>query len=387
MADKKVKIDLKSRLGRAQSRPGEQPSSQPGVVPPPTGIAPPPGLLTPGGIPAPPFAAQRPAGPKVDAGDPFAAVSAHEAPAPRGPDIKVEIGHEVVQAQQKRFTAILGAAIGAAFVGGILGFVWGGMREKGQADTAAVKGAQEILSDVDKAQKEIKILGDKVDAANVSLFKNRKFPEGFSKELAGIVVPFDSSNLAGRNINRLKPQILRALFDFANDVQDLNKRKERLGRMFEANKADLVTLLEGAEHPRISYVVFVGKTKGNDPVATFGKIKSPFEFDKPWPEKVGILTGAEVVEAERYKTGEVFIKPPKTPKDKPTVYAVPIEPDGVAKAFPNDTGKRVEAEIATVVTLIKGTPSGTVTPGEEKDGLLKIADDLAKELKAVGGKR
>ena len=261
--------------------------------------------------------------------------------------------------------------------------MWGGMKEKDDSAQAAVKGSQEIATDIEKANKDIEVIATKVAAANQALFKDKKYPEDFSKDLNGIKLAFDAKSLAGRNINRLKAQTLRDLVDYAAAVQDLDKRRERLARLMDANKPDVLALLEASKTPRLSFAVFMGKSE-KGPVATFAKIKAPFEFEKPWPDKIGIVGIGEVIDAERYKSGEPFVKENKTPNGKPTVYATPIEPDGIARAFPNDVGKRVEAELSAITTMITGSQSGS--PDEDKTGLAKLGQDLLKELRAIGKK-
>lgn len=382
MADKKVKIDLKSRLGRSSSSNPQTAGAALGAKSAPGGIAPPPGILTPGGIPAPLFG-QRP---KLDKSDPFAAVAAEEAAAARPAEIKVEISQDVVRAGKRGRIGLVIAAGITAVVGGVLGFVWGGQSEKDTQASLTVKGAHELASDIEKTNKDVKQIADKIGAANESIFKNKKFPDSFSKDLQGIKIGFSSADLAGRGIGRLKAQTLRNVVEYASLVQDLDKRRERLARMMEHNKPDILALLEAGEHPRMSYAVFMGKgDKG--PVATFVKIKNPIEFDKSWPDNITLVASrGEAVEAERYKTGEPFVKQGKTQKDKPTIYATPVEPDGIAVAFPNDVGKRVEADLATVTTLIMGTPAGSAAADDEKVGVLKLGEDLIKDLNAIGRK-
>ena len=385
MAEKKVKIDLKARLGRPSKGAGSD-SATPGVVPPPAGIAPPPGIVSPGGIPAPPFAAQppKPTGPRIKQGEPFQAVSAEDA-APRPQEIKVEIGHDVVQARKAGFLKIVVAAVLSAVLGVGIGWAVGSMKTRAGFDIQAIEGAQLLATDVEGAHTSIQKLNDVVAAATKTLFKDKKFPENFAKELSGIEIAFSGANLAGKNTNRLKPAVLRMLFDFARDAQELDNRRDALRRLFDARKDQIVELLEQGKNPQISYSLFVGKDKNSNPVGTFVKVAKPYRFDeKSWPDKIGLNTGNEVIEAERYKSGEPFTKLPRREGEKPTVYAIPIEPDGLSKAFPPQLSQRIEEEIKAISSLITGTTPGTVRPDDEKAGLLKIAEDLVRELKAIG---
>ncbi len=388
MAEKKVKIDLKTRLGRASSTkaPSSTGTPVPGVAPPapPTGIAPPPGIVQPGGIPAPPFAAAapKPARPRIKSDDPFQAVSADEGAAPRPQEIKVEIGHDVVQAHSKGRVYIAVAAVAAALLGTGIGYALGGMSARADENKAAVKGAGELATGIEKAKGEISDLATKVDAAAKTMFKDKKFPADFSKQLGNITISFSSADLAGKNINRLKGSTVRSLFDFARDAQELDAKRDWLRRLFDGRKASIEDILTGAQNPKVSYVVFVGKAE-KGPLGTFAKIKDPFELNKPWPDKVTILGAGQEVSAERYKSGEVFVKPPKKEGDAPTVYAIPLEPDGIATAFPDPLGIRIQEELKDISTLVNGTPPGTPA-SEEKTGLVKLAENLIDELKTVG---
>ncbi len=387
MSDKKVKIDLKARLGRASK--GGQPTATPGVVPPPSpGIAPPPGIVS-GGIPAPPFAAQpkKPKGPKIDADDPYAAVSASEV-APQAQEIKVEIGHEVVQAQKKGFLKIIIAAVLAGGLGFGVGSTVGSLYTRNAADQVAVQDAQSLIEPVQKAKVNIEELQTKVADATKTIYKDRKFPENFSKDLAQLEIAFSAADLGGKALHRLKPSLMRDLFDFAQDAQELSNRKDALRRLFDARKNAIVELIEQGKNPAISYSVFVQKDRAGNAVGTFVPLAKPYRFDeKTWPDEFGLNTGNEVVTGKRYKTGEPFLQHPRREGEKPTIYAIPIEPDGVTKAFPPRLSQRIEEELKGIAALIAGTSHGEVAADQEKRGLLRLAEEIVRELQAVGAKR
>ncbi|MFW5739617.1 MAG: hypothetical protein ACOC1F_04560 [Myxococcota bacterium] len=386
MSEKKVKIDLKARLGRA-SKGGAPPTATPGAVPPPAaGIAPPPGIVS-GGIPAPPFAAQqKKTGPKIKADEPFQAVAAEEGAKPQ--DIKVEIGHDVVQAQKKGFVKVILAAVLAALVGAGLGWALGSMRTRNVADQLAVADAKSLIEPVAKTKTSVEELQTKIAAATKTLYKEKKYPEDFSKELARTEIPFSAADLGGKALHRLKPSLMRMLFDFARDAQELSARKDALRRLFDARKSAIIELIEQGKNPRISYSVFVQKDRKGNAIATFVELNKPFKFDeKEWPKELKLDTGSEVVDANRYSSGEPFMKHPRREGDKPTIYAIPIEPDGLSKAFPPRLSQRIESELKAIAGLISGTQPGQVRPEDEKPGLLKLADDIIRELNAVGAKR
>ena len=384
MSEKKVKIDLKTRLGRAS----KGATSTPGVVPPPAmGIAPPPGIVS--GIPAPPFAAQpkKPAGPKIDQDEPFAAVSAG-AVAPQAQEIKVEIGHEVVQAQKKGFVKVVLAAVLAGLLGAGIGAAIGSLQARGAQDAVAVHDAQSLIEPINKAKENIEALQTKVADGTKSIYKDKKFPENFAKELSTIDIGFSASDLGGKALHRLKPALMRDLFDFARDAQELETRKESLRRLFDARKAAIIELIEQGKNPQISYGVFVQKDRNGNPVGTFVPLAKPYRFDeKSWPDELSLNTGSEVVKAQRYKTGEPFTQAPRREGDKPTVYTIPLEPDGVVKVFPPRLSQRIEEDLKAMAALITGTTHGEVAADQEKRGLLKLAEEITRELSTIGAKR
>jgi len=385
MSDKKVKIDLKARLGRAS----KGATATPGMVPPPAaGIAPPPGIVS-GGIPAPPFAAQpkKPTGPKIDQDEPFAAVSASEM-APQAQEIKVEIGHDVVQARKAGFLKIVIAAVLAGLVGAGVGAALGSLQARGAQDTIAVQDAQSLIEPINKAKTNIETLQAKVSEGTKSIYKEKKFPENFSKDLVAIEIDFSAGDLAGKALHRLKPSLMRDLFDFARDAQELSVRKDALRRLFDARKTAIIELIEQGKNPQISYAVFVQRDRSGNAVGTFVPLAKPFRFDeKTWPDEINLNTGSEVVKGQRYKTGEPFMQAARREGEKPTIYTIPLEPDGVVKVFPPRLSQRIEEELKAMDALIAGTTHGQVTADQEKRGLLKLAEDISRELSTVGGKR
>jgi hypothetical protein len=326
-------------------------------------------------------------GPQLNSDEPFQAVGAEEV-APKAQDIKVEIGHDVVQAQKKGFLKILIAAVIAATAGTGIGWALGSMSANNHTAEVAVEDAKSLIEPIGTAKTNIETLQQKVAAATKTLYKEKKYPENFSKELTQIDIAFSAANFGGKSLHRLKPSLMRMLFDFARDAQELSARKDTVRRLFDARKDAIIELIEQGKNPRISYTVFVQKDKKGNAVGTFVQLNSPFKFDeKKWPEKLKLDTGSEVVDAERYKSGDPFMKYPRREGEKPTIYAIPLEPDGVTKAFPPRLSQRIKEELQAMGSLISGTTPGKVRPEDEKPGLLKLADDIIRELNAVGAKR
>ncbi|MCL2824696.1 MAG: hypothetical protein FWD57_11955 [Polyangiaceae bacterium] len=387
MSDKKVKIDLKARLGRASKT-----ASGIGGGPPSAGIIPPPGIITTGGIPAPPFATQpkKPAGPTIDKDDAFATVSASEV-APKAQEIKVEISHEAVQAQKKGFINIIIAAVITGAVGAAGGYFYGGVAAGTEQDQIAVRDAQSLIEPIDKAREVAETLQEKIDAATKTLFVQKKFPEDLSKELNDIHIAFSANDLGGKALHRLKRSLVREIFDFARDAQELEERKGNVRRLFDARKKAITELLDLANNPQIGYGVFVQKDKEGNAVGTFVPLKTPYRFEeKTWPDEFDLTAGNEIVKGTRYKKGDPFVVPPRREGEKATVYTIPLEPDGITKAFPNELSNRIESELKAIRTLIVGTnPGGEVVAATDQDkpGLVKLAQKIIEELRAVGAKR
>ncbi|PKN44358.1 MAG: hypothetical protein CVU63_10655 [Deltaproteobacteria bacterium HGW-Deltaproteobacteria-20] len=145
---------------------------------------------------------------------------------------------------------------------------------------------------------------------------------------------------------------------------------------------------EQGKNPQISYAVFVQRDRSGNAVGTFVPLAKPFRFDeKTWPDEINLNTGSEVVKGQRYKTGEPFMQAARREGEKPTIYTIPLEPDGVVKVFPPRLSQRIEEELKAMDALIAGTTHGQVTADQEKRGLLKLAEDISRELSTVGGKR
>src|SRR5262245_42081933 len=199
--EKKPKIDLKARLGKK-------------TVSAPTGGAVPPPVGLPRQVPAPPFAtANRP---KVDASNPYAAISADQAPKRAEPAaIKVEMSQEVVEAQKKGRSRVIALAGVTAVLGGFIGFAVGSGVERGKAAGAAVTGAEDLVKDVEKANEQAEALAEILKSAQGKL-KDNKYPAEEVQKLGGVDIGFSGANLTGKGIGRFKPEVVNLLISFAS---------------------------------------------------------------------------------------------------------------------------------------------------------------------------
>lgn len=387
MSENKPKIDLKSRLGRV-SKSGRPPSSSkaPGAVPPPSaGLAPPPGMLA-GGTPVPfPGQAPRPQGPTLNKDEPFQAVAA-ESMAPRAQEIKVEIGHDVVQQQKKGFIKIVVAAAIFSVVGIAIGWAVGSMSEKRRVAHQGVESAHELAKEVSATGEQVKTLKEKLDAAVKAMQRDKKFPAELSKDLAAADISFSAQSLAGKNTSMFKGALSKGLVDFARDSQDLATRKDVLRKLLDSKRDLLKELVEKGAGRQVQYGVFVQKEKNGAPIAIFSRLAKPFsQDDSAWADELGLRVGTEVVDSKRYKSDEPFMKPAARQGDKPTIFTIPIQPESVAASFPDRFGQKMEEELKAITILINGA-SGTGNPDDDKPGLINTSDDLLRQLKEIGAK-
>ena len=371
--EKKPKIDLKARLGKAGGAgAGAAPIPDPrGSVPPPAipapvvgGAAPsgrasvPPPVITPG-IPVPPFA--QPARPITHAPAP---------PPQKAAEIKVDVGAEVVEAQKKNQKWIGIAAAVAAVLGGVIGFNLGGGATKAAQDKAAREGAADVAKAVDESNAKIKLLGEKLKAASDSM-KAKKFPETFAADLGAINVPFDGDKFAGKGVGRYDSKLATLLFQYTADVQALNARKDALKGLFAGQKKAITETLEAADKPQLRYTLLLLQgPKG--PVASIAPIADPFALGGEWPKeyKMQNLVTREVQPVTRYDKGEPF-----STKDKR--LGIPIEPDSINAAFPNDISGRVQSEVGKTVQLLAGGGG----EDDERPGVMKTGEILSEALK------
>lgn len=392
--EKKPKIDLKARLGKtmvagAGAAPGATPT--PGVVPPPVGSVPPPAIPAPvipapvtsrtsvpppavasGGIPVPPFA--------QPAANPFAPKAAPAAPAPppRAAEIKVEVGTEAVEAAKKNRKFIGIAGVVGALLGVAIGWQFGAGSERGAREKFTISKAGDLAKEVETANVKIKELATKIKAASDSM-RTKKFPETFAAELGALNIPFDAANLAGKGVGGYDAKTLDMLFQYTSDVQALNTRKDALKSLFSGQKKAIQETLESGEKPQLRYTLLViNGPKG--PVGSLAPIADPFALGGDWPKeyKMQNLISKEVQTVSRYDKGEPF-----STKDKR--IGIPIEPDSLSAAFPNDISGRVLSELAKTAQVLNGVQAAT-PDDEEKAGLIKNGDLLVESLKKISAK-
>ena len=392
MADdkaKKTKIDLKARLGKTTQvglqpppgaipappgsmpqAPGSDPGSGPGVPsspssapsssvrPPQHNIAPPPGLSP--GIPIPPFG--QPARPAP-------------APAPKPTaaqqTIKVEIGEEIEHERKKwRGRVMLGALVGA-MIGGGIGFTAGGSKSTGDRARAAARGAALLEKDVKGTVEKLKEMSTKLTEANEKL-KGKTYPEDLSAALSGLTIPFDATNIDGKDVGSLPGRTLRAVLSFTSAVEALNKDRESLKNIIAIAKDPITKAWKEEKEPMAHFSV-VFRTEGpKNVVAELVPNKTPFSWKGDYPASIKVTRLQNGRPAERSATR--WVKGDLPGND---LMAIPVDPTSVA-AFTSEQliGKLMKGMYDLRVQL----EGNKENPTNETPGVLKMAEDLVTAL-------
>jgi hypothetical protein len=368
--EKKPRIDLKARLGKK-------------TVSAPTGSIPPPvGLPKPGGIPAPPFGSG-PSRPKVDASNPYAAISADQAPVRNEPAaIKVELSEEVVAHQRRGRSKLIAAAAITFVVGAFLGYALGGSVERGKSAETAVSGAGDLVKEVDAANAKVDELAEVLKNAQAKL-KDNKYPADEVQKLGGIDIPFSGANLAGKGIGRFKPEVVTALINFASGCQEANDGKNKIQSILGGAKAAITDFLAQQSDPKVRWSVYFESGPGGSWVS-MQPLPEPFkvrETDKEkaktykWPDDFKIAQGGKTFTLKRYSSGD----PTKAKQGEP--YIIPVNPDTQNLVCPSDVVVKLSRELSDLQTTLAGDKS---TPGEEKNGLADDGKTLVDQLKGIG---
>jgi hypothetical protein len=382
--EKKPKIDLKARLGKtqvgAQAPPAGIPAPSSGKVPQP---APTPGggLPVPPGVPVgppPPFAAS--STPAIDPSNPLAAVATpYRAPAAAAPPKpqRIEVDEAAVH-EARRGARKMGLLVGVILgvIGVAVGWVAGGASEKQSVRSKSKGDATELAQKVDDAKAKIKALNDKIDAGRVQLLRDRKYPSGLAKELGGINVDFDGSQLAGRRFSGFSTTTTQQLVEFIQSVQALNDRKLLVQGLLTRLEKPITEQLSGAGSQSITLMV-VGTKDGS---AFLAPLKEPIPIKDGsvnLPNKLVFNDQGGNTEIPRYSGGDI---------GKGGGFAV--TPASFNKVCPSETqGQMAQlgAQLGGILRDIQGekAAAGGDVVTEEKPGLLDRADTLASSLRKV----
>jgi len=250
----------------------------------------------------------------------------------------------------------------------------GGAKERGDRGTAAQKGAGDLEKDVKAANDKVKELNEKLIAASEKL-GNKEFPAELTKELAAINIPFDATNLEGKQVGSLPGKVLRPLLSYTTSVQDLNKTKDSLKNLLGIAQPKMEKFWKEEKEPVLNYsVIFRGDQKGT--LAELVPVKEPFPMGKEWPESFTIVKTTKTAQgpknedkkATRWKKGELTGNEP---------IAIPLDPQSAAALSGEEIVYKLSNAMRDIRELNEGKDKGTTS---ETVGLLKEGEDLAAEL-------
>jgi hypothetical protein len=229
-------------------------------------------------------------------------------------------------------------------------------------------------------------LADKLDAARNMLLKERKFPDQLAKDLGGLHVDFDGTQLAGRRFSGFSTDTTAGLVDFITSVQSLNDRKTLIEGLLNKLQKPLTDQLSAPQGQQtITYVAVISKDPANNPSALLAPLSQAITFTPPnvtLPAEFNFTDplGSGNAKLARYTAGDVSSKPA-------AVYVNPKTFDKVCPSEAAGQSAQLAAQLGNVIRDIKGEGQASqdvVT--DTKPGLLERADKLATGLqKAAGG--
>ncbi len=402
MADeKKPKIDLKARLGKtnvgtpappqAVSSSGNLPGadiSAPAPAIPPPAISSVPGMSGPG-LPVPPGIPVGSA-PRFDPTNPLAAAMAPRASVPVAPlqPQRIEVDEMAVQqaAKKARRTGMVFAAV-ALLMGVGVGVVGGQASQQGSDRTRAKEDAADLKTKVDEAKKTLDTLATKLEDGQKSLsakdINQRKFPDSLAKELGGIHVDFDGTQLAGRRFSGFSTDTAGLLFDFVTRVQALNDEKDAvknlLTKLQKPISEQFAALASG--QTSVGVMVLLGGQTGRDPQGNYLGVLSPIVPP--------IVVKRDAIEIPKDLKGLVNGNPVGVPKytggslakDAAAVYITPGSFNAVCPSEQRSQAAMLGIKLGDLIREIRGEPqTQTDIVTDTKPGLIEEADKLSKGL-------
>ncbi len=397
--EKKPKIDLKARLGKAGGAtpppaavgggvPAPMPAPAPvGGAPVPAAVPSSGGLPVPPGIPVGPPPAFKAPAPALDPSNPLAAVVAppkaqpSRPPAPPQPQ-RIEVDEMAVQEARKgaRKQGLI-AGLVAAVVLGAIGYIAGGAASESKARTASVNHAKSLAGDVEKSREQLKQLADKVEAGRNMLVKERKFPNDLAKDLGGINVDFDGSKLAGVRFSGFSTETTTGLIEYITGVQSTNDRKNALIALLGKLQKPLTEQLAGGGAQKVQFVAIIDKDASKQSFAILAPITKAIDVQGNGPPQLP----AEFTATNPLTRGNVTV-PKLTTLDKGG--AAYVIPKSIEAACPSESAGAIAqlgGQLNKLITDIRGEQAGAggdvIT--ETKAGLLERADKLVTGLNKV----
>jgi hypothetical protein len=275
---------------------------------------------------------------------------------------------------------VIGAVL-AVVLGGV-GYVAGGSMEQANGRNLSKAGAVELSANVGKARESLKSLADKMEAGSKQLLTERKFPDALAKDLGGINVDFDGTQLAGRRFSGFSQDTTRNLVEFITAVQSVNDRKLLIeGLLTRLQKPISEQLAIPPGQQKVSYVVAVDR----DPSGNLAGFLSPLSAPIPvtaqniaLPAKFQFSMGGSNTELPRYAGGDIATKPA-------AIYVVPKTFETVCPAAQSGQIAQLGAQIGEFIRSIRGEGQGTGEDAvqDSKPGLIERADKLIDQLNKI----
>jgi hypothetical protein len=405
--EKKRKIDLKARLGKAGA--AAAPTPPPGTVaaipvpvpvpvqsspsrPPPTPSRPAPAPVpVPGTLigPPPPFSSST----AIDPNNPLAAVAAPYRPptqparppvAPPQPQ-RIEVDETAVLQASSRARKQVGVFAAILMVVGIgVGYIAGESSQQGADRTKSSDDAKDLAKNVTAAKAQLQTLDDKLEAGYNTLGKDHKFPDTLASDLAAIHVDFDGTQLAGRRFSGFSTDTMSSLLEFITQVQSLNDRKDAVTSLLTKLKGPITDQLAHAGQQTVSYVVVGDKDPSGNAVAYLAPLVTPIPVTPPQITLPASLTFINPLaqgnaDAPPFKSGDIT-------SNHQAMYVAPKTFDTVCPNEAAGQSKQLAAQIAGVIHDIKGDAVQQDIVTDAKPGLLDQATKLIDGLGKVSSK-
>ncbi|MBX3188682.1 MAG: hypothetical protein KF819_16815 [Labilithrix sp.] len=403
--EKKPKIDLKARLGKAG---GATPPPPAAGIPVPAPAAPTANVVsapTPGpsgaaGLPMPPgipvgpppaFGKSTPAA-ALDPSNPLAAAVApyrpaakpSAAPAPPQPQ-RIEVDEMAVQVASKgaRKQGLV-AGLVVALVLGAIGYIAGGAIETNKGRQKSVGDAKSLATEVEQSRDKLKAIADKVEAGRNGLLKEKKFPDTLAKDLGALNVDFDGTKLAGVRFSGFPQDTTSGLIEYITAVQTLNDRKSAIASLLARLQKPITEQLAQGQKTSIQYVVFLGKQDpSRNPFAMLAPLQKPIEAANAG----AISLPTEFVATDPITKGNVSA-PKYTNGNLDKASALYVLPKSIEAACPSETAGQIAqlgSQLSRIITDIRGesAAAGSEMVQDPKPGLLERAERLATGLRKV----
>jgi hypothetical protein len=203
--------------------------------------------------------------------------------------------------------------------------------------------------------------------------KEGKYPDAEVKDLGGVNIPFDGTNLSGKSIGRFKPQLITMLISYTEAASKANTQKDRIRGLLSFSKQGVEELLAQNTNPRVHWGVVIQ----NGPQGPWGAMQVlptafPVNDKAGWPGQFDLQSGDQKASFKRYAGGD---------PGRGDAQLIPVAPSTQNTVCPTDTILRIRRELSEMQKIL----TGDETPGQEVTGLVQMGETLKKQLTAIGG--